>query len=155
MCSLLAGPAAFSVFFRLPLSPRPWGVKFHGYRAQNAVVPERQRFWVIGSAPLVASPLLPGHRSPPQPHVSPVGPSARPAGAPGPRPPLPAPGGEGGDGSHIPPSQVCLARKFFSKIIPRPIPPHALGQIVPTFLKHMVPPVVFLQKRGGQYKSEG
>jgi hypothetical protein len=82
MCSLLADPAAFSVVVQLPLSPRPWGLKFHGYRAQNVLMPERQRSWVIGSAPLVAPPLLPGHRFPPQPYVSSVGPSAPPAGPP-------------------------------------------------------------------------
>jgi hypothetical protein len=54
ICSLLAGPAVFSVFFRLPLSPSPWGLSFHGYRAQNEVVPERQRFWGIGSSPSVS-----------------------------------------------------------------------------------------------------
>lgn len=39
ICSLSAGPAVLSVFFRLPLSPSPWGVKCHGYRAQSAGVP--------------------------------------------------------------------------------------------------------------------
>ena len=93
--------------------PTPVEPMFHGYCAQNAGVPERQRSWGIGSASLVAPPLLPGHRSPPQPYISPVGPSARPAGAPGTRPPLPAPGGEPGDGTPTPPVLICPVRKFF------------------------------------------
>ena len=57
ICALCwpAPPLSLSFFgFRCPHA-REVG-SFHGYRAQNAVVPERQRSWVIGSAPLVAPP---------------------------------------------------------------------------------------------------
>jgi hypothetical protein len=44
-------PRRFLYLFSASVVPAPVGVKFHGYRAQSAVVPERQRSWVIGSAP--------------------------------------------------------------------------------------------------------
>jgi hypothetical protein len=75
ICALWRPSSPLSQSFFGSRCPRPWGVKFHGYRAQNAVVPGHQRSWVIGSAPVVVLPLPPGHRSPPQTYVSPVGPS--------------------------------------------------------------------------------
>jgi hypothetical protein len=54
LCSLSAGLTAF---VRLPLSPGSGGLCNHGYRVQGAGVPERQRAWRIGSAPLMAPPL--------------------------------------------------------------------------------------------------
>jgi hypothetical protein len=38
----------------VPVVPLPVGSSFHGYRVQNAVVPERQRSWGIGASPLAS-----------------------------------------------------------------------------------------------------
>jgi hypothetical protein len=102
MCSLLAGPATFSFVFRLPLSPRPWGLKFHGYRAQNVLMPERRRSWVIGAAPVMAlpSPLVTGPRPRLTSHRSST--ARRHPGNPA-RPPLPGPNRKPGDGTPTPP----------------------------------------------------
>ena len=77
--------------FSVSVAPTP-----HGVKIPRLSRPERRPTWastVLGvcSALLVTTPLLHGHRSPPQPHALPVGPSARLTGAPGSRPPLPAP----------------------------------------------------------------
>ena len=60
MCSLLAGPSAFSVFFRLPLSSRPWGEVSTVIAPRAQTRPQRQRPWGIGSSPSAS-------RRPPQP----------------------------------------------------------------------------------------
>jgi hypothetical protein len=55
MCSLVDGPAAFSVFYWLPLVPTPMGGKFSLVIAPRAqAYPHRQRPWVIGSAHLAS-----------------------------------------------------------------------------------------------------
>ena len=56
MCTLLAGPAVFSVVFRLSLPPRPWGYSFSGYRTQGAGAPSAStalgdRFVPLGLPP--------------------------------------------------------------------------------------------------------
>jgi hypothetical protein len=90
ICALGGRPRSF---VRLHLHLRPWG------KDSTVTVPRahtgatgRQHSWVRVSALLVASPFLPGHRSPPQPHVSPVGPSARPPSTHAHVPLFPAPG---------------------------------------------------------------
>jgi hypothetical protein len=79
ICSLPASPAAF---VRLPLSPCPWGLKFHGYRAQRAGVPSTStalgdRFASLSqSLPCGARRRLhrwPGHPSTPNPQLNPEG----------------------------------------------------------------------------------